>query len=242
MLFRLVACLSASFAALLVTVSPAQAQPAATTEASRPGYLLVMGTATNAEAMGRYARTLPPIYDKYGGYYLAAGGSGRGLKVLEGDFKEQSVILAKFSKVDGPNEFWWSPEYRGSVEIRRGAGAFDVIKLRGLPGDTDRPAGKPAYLISIAAISDRSKLQPYAAVAMPLVRAAGARFVSTGGRKDIELLEGNFRNLSVTVLQFPSMAALEGFYGDPAYQKVIPVRQSAGDYVVLAIDGFVPRN
>jgi uncharacterized protein (DUF1330 family) len=38
------------------------------------------------------------------------------------------------------------------------------------------------------------------------------------------------------------MAALEKFYGDPAYQKVIPVRQSAGEYVVLAIDGFVPRN
>ena len=242
MLVRLVACLNACIAALLVTASPAQAQPVATTEPPRPGYLLVMGTSTDAAAMGRYARTLPPIYDQYGGYYLAAGGLGRGLKVLEGDFKAQSVILAKFPKGDGPNEFWWSPEYRSSVEIRRGAGAFDVIKLRGLPGDTDRPAGQPAYLISIAAIRDRSKLQPYAAVAMPLVRAAGARFISTGGRKDIELLEGDFGNLSVTVLQFPSMAALEKFYSDPAYQKVIPVRQSAGEYVVLAIDGFVPRN
>jgi len=219
--------------------STALAQPTAT--AATPGYLLVMGTPSDAEAMGRYARSLPPIYHRLGGYYLALGGVGRGLRVLEGKFTAQSVVLAKFDDLQGPNEFWWSPEYRASVELRRGAGVFDVIKLKGLPGDLARPEGKPAYLISMAEIRDRSKLRPYAEIAMPLVRAAGGRFISAGGRKDIELLEGAFGNLTVTVLQFPSMAALEKFYDDPAYQRVIPLRQSAGDYVVLAIDGFVPR-
>jgi uncharacterized protein (DUF1330 family) len=48
-----------------------------------------MGTATNAEVLGRYARTLPPIYQKFGGVYLAAGGIGRGITVLEGELQRE---------------------------------------------------------------------------------------------------------------------------------------------------------
>lgn len=219
---------------------PAFAQ-SPTPEAPRPGYLFVMGTGTNPEVMGKYARTLPAIYEKYQGYYLAAGGVGKAVKVLEGNFTQQSVILAKFPASDGPNNFWWSPEYRQSVEIRKGAGTFNVVKLKGIPGDVGKPEGKPAYLISIANIKDREKLKPYVDVAGPLVKAAGAKFVFNGGRKDIELLEGEFGNLTVAVLEFPSLEALRKFYNDPAYQKVIPIRQSAGDYTVLEVDGALAR-
>jgi uncharacterized protein (DUF1330 family) len=233
MLARLILCLIGSLG-LATTVA---AQPVVDPNAPRPGYLLVMGTPTDPAAMGRYARTLPPIYAKLGGYYLALGGIGRGITVLEGSFKSQSVVLAKFPRLEGPNEFWWSPEYRSSVEIRRGAGSFNVVKLKGMPGDLDKPAGKPAYLLSIGDIKDREKLKPYADAARPLVRAAGATFVAVGSRKDIELLEGEFGNLDVTLLRFPSMQALETFYRDPAYQRAIPLRHSAGDYTLLAIDG-----
>jgi uncharacterized protein (DUF1330 family) len=228
--------------AIAAVTAPARAQQVSAVEAPRPGYLFVMGTSTNAEAMGRYARTLPPIYDKLGGYYLAAGRVGRELTLLEGEFAHQSVVLAKFPTLDGPNEFWWSPEYRASVGIRKGAGTFDVLKLKGVPGDVGRPEGRPAYLISIAQIKDPGRLKPYADAALPLVRAAGAKFVSNGDRKDIELLEGQFGNLKVVVLQFPSLEALRKFYFDPAYQALIPIRRSAGDYTLLAIDGYQARN
>ena len=66
---------------------------------------------------------------------------------------------------------------------------------------------------------------------------AGGKFISTGGRKDIELLEGEFGNKNVSIIQFPSLEALRKFYDDPAYQKVIPIRQSAGEYTILEIDG-----
>lgn len=220
--------------ALLAPVAPAQS-PAA--ESSRPGYLLVMGTVTDRAALSRYGATLAPIYAQYGGRPIAVGGVGGKVRVLEGEFAHQSLVLSRFASIDGPNAFWWSPEYRRSVELRRGAGTFTVLRLKGVPGDAGPPAGKPAYLLSIADIRDRGKLQPYAAAAMPLVKAAGARFLSSGGRKDIELLEGEFGNLTVNVLQFPSIEALRRFYEDPAYQQVIPIRQSAGDYVLLEVDG-----
>lgn len=231
---RLILCLIASVGLTSTTVAQSAGEPGN----SRPGYLLVMGTSTDPAAMGRYSRTLPPIYAKLGGSYLAVGGLGRGVTVLEGTFKAQSLVLAKFSRLEGPNEFWWSPEYRRSVEIRRGAGHFNVVKLKGITGDLDKPAGKPAYLLSIGDIKDREKLKPYAEMARPLVRAAGASFVSAGSRKDIELLEGEFGNLDVTLLRFPSMQALETFYRDPAYQRAIPLRHSAGEYTLLAIEGI----
>ena len=60
----MIARFTAMVLALATMVLPAQAQQAPATDAQRPGYLLVMGTSTNAEAMGKYARTLPPIYEK----------------------------------------------------------------------------------------------------------------------------------------------------------------------------------
>lgn len=219
----------------LALVLPAGAQQPAPDAA--PAYLFVMGTVTDREALARYAATLAPIYAQYGGYPIANGRVGARVRVLEGQFRHQSIVLSKFTTADGPNAFWWSPEYRRSVQLRLGAGTFDVIKLTGVPGDLARPEGKPAYLISIAEIRDREKLKPYGAVAGPLVKAAGAKFVSAGGRKDIELLEGEFGNLTVNVLQFPSLDALRRFYDDPAYQRVIPIRRSAGEYVLLEVDG-----
>jgi uncharacterized protein (DUF1330 family) len=195
-----------------------------------------MGTVTDREALARYGATLGPIYAQYGGRPIAVGGVGGKVRVLEGQFTHQSLVLSRFASIDGPNAFWWSPEYRRSVELRRGAGTFTVLRLKGVPDEATPPAGKPAYLISIADIRDREKLKPYATAALPLVRAAGARFLSSGGRKDIELLEGEFGDLTVNLLQFPSIEALRRFYADPAYQQIIPIRQSAGDYVLLEVD------
>jgi uncharacterized protein (DUF1330 family) len=215
--------------------------PAPAPDAPRAGYLFVMGTTTDAEKIGTYARTLPAIYEKYQGYYIASGGVGRGVTVLEGTYPDKSLVIAKFPTVDGPNAFWWSPEYRASVEIRKGAGTFNVLKLKGVPGDVGKPEGRPAYLISIAEIKSPEKLKPYAEVARPLLNTYGGGFISAGGRKDIELLEGEFGNKTVNIVRFPSLEALRKFYNDPAYQKVIPIRQGAGDYIVLEVEGVAPR-
>lgn len=126
--------------------------------------------------------------------------------------------------------------------MRTGAGVFDVVKLKGRAGEAGEPKGRPGYLISIASIHDRSKLQPYAEAVGPLLRAARARFLATVDRRDIELLEGEFGNLTVVIIEFPSFVGLRKFYDDPAYQALIPIRQSAGDYTLLAIDGFDSRN
>jgi uncharacterized protein (DUF1330 family) len=209
-------------------------------DAARPAYLFVMGTTTNADVIGRYARTLPPIYQEFGGFYLAVGNTSRNLLVLAGKFQRESIVLARFPASDGPNALWWSPQYRRSARMRAGAGIFDVVKLRGIPGDLAGPEGRPAYLISIVSVSDREKLQSYEAAVEPLLRDASARHIVHVDRKDIELLEGDFGNLSVSIVQFPTIEALRSFYDHPSHRALIPVREDAGDFTVLAIEGFEP--
>jgi uncharacterized protein (DUF1330 family) len=228
--------LACALAVLGFGLDVARAQDAAP-EASRPGYLFIVGSVTDREAMALYGRSLPPIYAQHGGRPIADGRVGKKVRVLEGRFPHEAVVLSKFMSLEQPNAFWWSAEYRRSAAMRQGAGSFTVLKLRGMPGDLDMPDGKAAYLVSIADIRDRDKLKPYSAAAGPLVKAAGGKLISAGGRKDIELLEGEFGNLTVNVLQFPSIEALRRFYEDPAYQKLIAIRQSAGDYVLLEVEG-----
>lgn len=226
--------ITALFSVFVMTTS-VQAQ---TTEQPRPGYMLVMGLVTNREAIIPYARSLPPVYAKYNGGYLASGGPGNGVNVLEGNWQPRSIILAKFPTPDGPNIFWWSPEYRAAVPLRKDAGTFDVIKLKSFPGDVGPVEGKPAYLIGMVEVSNPDKIKEYGQKALPLVLAAGGRVIAGGPRKDIELLEGNFGNKTVTIVQFPSLEALRTFYNSPAYQAIIPIRLAGGDYTVLEVDGL----
>ena len=222
-------------AAPMAGVSNARAADAS--EAERPGFLFVTGFATNTEVIAKYARTLPAIYEKFSGYYLASGSPGHGVNVLEGDWEPRAIILAKFPTVESVNAFWWSPEYRASATIREGAGQFDVVRLKGRPGDLARPTGKPAYIVGMIQIRDAAKNAEYGKQALPLVLGAGGKVLAGGSRKDIELLEGEFGNKSITIVQFPDLAALRGFYHSREYQAIIPIRQASGESVVIELDG-----
>jgi uncharacterized protein (DUF1330 family) len=217
---------------------PANAQQAPAPDPA-PGYMLVMGTTKKPEAMAEYSKLLPPIYARFQGYYVATGRKDATMTLLEGTFRNQSVVLARFPTVETVNEFWWSPEYRAAAKLRidADAGSFTVIRLKGRAGEGDRPLGKPGILIGIEAVKDPVKLREYGAKAGPLVRAHGGKIIAGGQRKDIESLEGNFGNFQVTVVRFPSLQGLRTFYNDPAYQEAIKIRQAAADSLVLELEG-----
>lgn len=233
------AALSSAAASSAAIAQQAPAPAAAPPAEDRAGYLFVMGTSLKPDVMGQYAKMLPPIYDKFKGYYVASGGVGQAVKVLEGTYNSKSVILARFPTIDAVNEFWWSPEYRAAAKLRidAEAGKFTVVRLKGRPGEGPRMVGKPAYLIGVENVKDPAKLREYGAKAGPLVAAHGGKIVAGGQRKDIESLEGNFGNYQVTVVRFDDLAKLRAFYADPAYQEAIKLRQAAADSLVLEIDG-----
>ena len=101
---------------------------------ARPGYLVVQGTVTDREGFRAYSAALPPIYEKYGGRYLAMVPAPL-VEVAEGDAEHRSVVIARFESKDAAWTFWNSPEYAEAKKLREGKGTFYVMVLEGLAGE-----------------------------------------------------------------------------------------------------------
>jgi uncharacterized protein (DUF1330 family) len=107
--------------------------------AEKPAYLVVLGEVLDREKfMTEYAAKLPPIYEKYGGVYLAAG---REFEVFEGEGDFRSFVISKWPSRDAARAFWTSAEYEQlrRARIEGNWGRFDVFALEGLP----EPASVP---------------------------------------------------------------------------------------------------
>jgi uncharacterized protein (DUF1330 family) len=100
---------------------------------ARPAYLLVQGHVTDREGFKAYSASLPPIYRKYRGQYIAMVPAPM-LEVVEGDPENRSVVIARFPSRDAARAFWNSPEYAEAKKLRAGKGTFYVAILDGLPG------------------------------------------------------------------------------------------------------------
>ncbi len=95
------------------------------------GFMVVQGMFTDAAKAGAYSQALPPIYVRYGGFYLALSRPDA-ITVLAGDWAPKAVVIAAFGAPDGPETFWRSPEYTAAKALRAGAGHFLVVAF---PGD-----------------------------------------------------------------------------------------------------------
>ncbi len=97
-----------------------------------PAYMLVLGEVKDRAAFGvGYAAKLPPLYEKFGGHYIAIGG---GTEVLEGDYAPPSYVIGKWPSKEAAHAFWNSPEYEElkRARIDNGWGDFDVLLVQGV--------------------------------------------------------------------------------------------------------------
>lgn len=123
--------LSAACASVGDTAPVAASPPVETA----PAYMLVLGQIHDREAfMAGYASKLAPLYEKYGGTYLAVTG-GPSVEILEGDYSAASVVIGKWKNMEAARAFWNSPEYAPlkAARIDNQWGDFDVILVQGLP-------------------------------------------------------------------------------------------------------------
>lgn len=110
---------------------PVAEQPSAS---SSPAYMIVLGTVHNREAfLAEYSAKLPPLYEKYGGEYIALGG-GPMIEVLEGDYAPPSFVIGKWASLEAARAFWNSPEYDvlRRARIDNDWGDLDVLLVQGL--------------------------------------------------------------------------------------------------------------
>lgn len=100
-----------------------------------PAYMIVLGEVFDRPAfMEGYAAKLPPLYEQFGGHYIAIGG-GPGIEVLEGDYAPPSYVVSKWPNAQAARDFWASDGYdvlrRARIDNRWGD--FDVLLVQGLP-------------------------------------------------------------------------------------------------------------
>lgn len=106
-----------------------------------PAYMIVLGEVFDRPAfMDGYAAKLPPIYEQFGGHYIAIGG-GPGIEVLEGEYSPPSYVVSKWPNAQAARDFWASEEYDvlRRARIDNDWGAFNVLLVTGIP-DSPSPS------------------------------------------------------------------------------------------------------
>lgn len=208
--------------------------PAPAAEPAERGYLLVMGSFTDPEKRKAYSAALPPIYAAHGGRYLGVGGPGRGVEVLAGGWAPRGMVLALFDRPESVQAFWDSPAYRAAVDLRQGAGRFDVLRLSGA---TPGAAGPKTYLVEfLAGTADASA---YRAAAGRTAAAHGGAVLVDLPATATRLLEGEapvpgFAHL--LVLELPAGAA------DAAWTALrdAPARRALEPVSTVRLTGLPP--
>ncbi len=93
-----------------------------------------------------------------------------------------------------------------------------------------------AYLYGNIEVTDPALYEQYRAQVPALIAAHGGRYLVRGGAAT--RLEGEMSVQRQVILEFPSMARLQGFYRSPEYQALIAIRQRAATGSLVAIEGY----
>jgi uncharacterized protein (DUF1330 family) len=81
-----------------------------------------------------------------------------------------------------------------------------------------------AYVIVDVEVHDPVGYKPYTEQVPHTLAPFGGRFIVRGG--DYETREGHWLPKRIVVLEFPGMDEARAWYDSPAYQAILPIRQS----------------
>jgi len=82
-----------------------------------------------------------------------------------------------------------------------------------------------AYLIVEHSITDTEKFKEYRVKVGPMIAQYGGRYLTRGGSHRFPE-GGHWKPERVVIIEFPSMEALNAWYGAPEYQPLISLRKS----------------
>jgi uncharacterized protein (DUF1330 family) len=82
----------------------------------------------------QYVEKVRPIVERYGGRYLARGGT---VTPIAGDWKPERIILIEFPSSDHVTQWWNSPEYKAIAGLRDQSTRARAIIVEGIEKATD---------------------------------------------------------------------------------------------------------
>ncbi len=101
---------------------------------------------------------------------------------------------------------------------------------------------KRGYAIVLLNVKDEARYAEYALAATEIeARYGGRPLVAADAVGDAaEVVDGTWPTERVVVIEFPSLEHARGWYADPAYRELIPLRHEATVSDVLLVEGFLP--
>jgi uncharacterized protein (DUF1330 family) len=93
-----------------------------------------------------------------------------------------------------------------------------------------------AFVIAAETINDEAMSAEYRKQVPATVEPFGGKIIVRGGK--FTTVEGEWTHPRVVVIEFPSRAAAEGWYGSAAYQDIISLRLKSTSSDLIIIDGY----
>lgn len=94
-----------------------------------------------------------------------------------------------------------------------------------------------AFVIAAETIKDESMFSEYRKAVSATFEAFGGKFIVRGG--NLTLLEGEWTQPRLVIIEFPSREAAEGWYRSPEYQKIIGLRLNSAVTNLIIVEGQV---
>lgn len=92
-------------------------------------YAVINIRITDSERYAEYRNKVSAIIARYGGKYLARGGT---VEVLEGDWDPQRLVILQFESLERFHEWYNSSEYAPLKQLRLEAAVTELVVVDGL--------------------------------------------------------------------------------------------------------------
>ncbi len=93
----------------------------------------------------------------------------------------------------------------------------------------------PAYVIVESDVHDPEQYERYKAASPGAVAAGGGRFLARGG--ELAVLEGDWRQSRLVLIEFEDLEAAQRWYASPVYQEAKRLREGAATLRMVAVEG-----
>jgi uncharacterized protein (DUF1330 family) len=92
-----------------------------------------------------------------------------------------------------------------------------------------------ADAIAAETVFDQGMFDEYRKEVPATLAPFGGKFIVRGG--DLTIVEGEWPNPRLVIIEFPSRADAEGWYSSAAYQKVISLRHKSTTGSLIIVEG-----
>jgi uncharacterized protein (DUF1330 family) len=93
-----------------------------------------------------------------------------------------------------------------------------------------------ALVIFDVEIRDMQRYQEFMRMVKPALESAGGKYLARGGTHTV--YEGDWKPRRIVILEFPDMAAFEGFYNGAVYQGLKAIRDECSSARLVAVEGL----